>query len=146
VSDVQQNLLKTLEQLDASVHWLERSFKKCSEIGLKKNYSDDEYDAFETLSGRFARTADLIFSKVFRSIDVFEMSDGGTLIDAVNRAEKRGIVDGIEQVRMLRNLRNEIVHEYVPEDFKNIFDELLELTPNVLKIAENCKQYCKKYF
>ncbi len=145
-SEYRENLLKTLEQLNAAVRWLERSFKNCAESGIKTQYSDEEYDAFETLASRFARTTDLIFSKVFRSIDAFEMEERGTLIDAVNRAEKRGIVEGIEQARELKDLRNVIIHEYIPEDFKNIFDELLALTPAVLKIAENCKNYCAQYF
>jgi hypothetical protein len=39
---------------------------------------------------------DVILNKVFRSIDAIELEDGGTLLDVVNRAEKRGIIDSAE--------------------------------------------------
>ena len=46
----------------------------------------------ENLTSRFSRTIDLIVNKVFRSIDYVELEDSGTLIDVVNRAEKRELI------------------------------------------------------
>jgi hypothetical protein len=58
---------------------------------------------------------DAILNKVFRSIDANELEDGGTRLDVVNRVEKRGIVASSERVRDLKDLRNDIVHEYVTD-------------------------------
>jgi hypothetical protein len=49
-------LQDTLKDLDESRHWLKRSYDICKAIGIKDAYSEDEFDAFETLTGRFSRT------------------------------------------------------------------------------------------
>ena len=58
-----------LENLKSSVRWLRRSQEFCLEIGIKGIYSEEEFDDFENLTSRFARTTDLIVNKVLRSID-----------------------------------------------------------------------------
>lgn len=144
-NDYIENLKETLILLDNAVKWLERSYKKCVSIGQGNKYSEDEFDAFETLSSRFARVSDILVQKVFRSIDALELSDEGTLLDALNRAEKRTIINSIEDVREIRDLRNQIVHEYVDEDLISTFNEILKYTPKLLEIIKNTKIYCKKY-
>ena len=89
-SDYRVLLKQNLEQLEKSIFWLRRSYEIGRKIGIKSEYSEEEFDALETLVSRFARTTDLIIHKVFRSIDRVELEDEGTLLDVVNRAEKRG--------------------------------------------------------
>lgn len=76
----------------------------------------------------------ILVQKVFRSID------------ALNRAEKREIINSIEDIREIRDLRNQIVHEYIDEDLINTFNEIVKYTPKLLEIIMNTKKYCKKYF
>ncbi len=111
------------------------------EIGDKKEYTDSESDLFEALSGRFARAADLLFRRVFRSIDMFEFEETGTLIDVLGRAEKRGLLSSIEEARKIRELRNDIVHEYMIEDIQDIYRSLLYCTPLLLMIIEKTRDY-----
>jgi len=143
--EVMDLLRANVIRMKRSVDWLRRSYEKCSGIGVKTSYTEDEFDAFENLVGRFARTIDLIVNKVFRSIDVVELEDGGTTIDAVNRSEKRGIVESAARIRELRDLRNEIVHEYETDDLKGLFKETLECVPEVLRLAERTAQYCLRF-
>ena len=96
-------LKANLENLKSSVRWLRRSQEFCLEIGIKGTYSEEEFDDFENLTSRFARTTDLIISKVLRSIDSVEFLEAGSAIDAANRAEKR--------------------------DLKRIFDSLISFLP-----------------
>ena len=65
----------------------------------------------ENLTSRYSRTIDLIVNKVFRSIDYVELEDSGTLIDVVNRAEKRELIHSAMRIRELKDLRNGIVPE-----------------------------------
>ncbi|MBU0559155.1 MAG: hypothetical protein KKG93_06175, partial [Bacteroidetes bacterium] len=67
----------------------------------------------ETLASRFARVSDIVFQILFRSIDQVELENKGTLLDAVNRAHQRGLIESIDKMREIRDLRNQIVHEYV---------------------------------
>ena len=124
-----------LENLKSSVRWLRRSQEFCLEIGIKGIYSEEEFDDFENLTSRFARTTDLIVNKVLRSIDSVEFLEAGSAIDAANRAEKRGIIDSVSRLRDLKDLRNEIAHEYETDDLGNLFSAVLSAVPELLGVA-----------
>jgi hypothetical protein len=124
-------LRETMDILEESIFWLSRSFRICSGIGIKKEYSEEEFDAFETLTSRFARTSDIMLQKAFRSIDKAELEDGGTLIDALNRAHKRGLIPSVEEVRLIRELRNDT--------------DVLENTPKLTSMVSAIKAYCARY-
>ncbi len=143
--DVLAVLRENLAGMRKSVHWLKRSHEKCLSIGVKQTYSEDEFDAFENLVGRYARTIDVILSKVFRGIDAAELEDGGTMIDVVNRAEKRGIIKSANRVRELKDLRNDIVHEYETDDLRALFRSTLEAAPELFAMAETVERYCERF-
>ena len=135
----------TLQDLEESCHWLQRSYDICTALGLKESYNEDEFDAFETLTGRFARTCDLIVQKGFRSIDKVEFEDRGSLIDALNRAQKRGLIESIDEIRIARDLRNEIVHEYRRAGMQKLFESVLALTPGLFALLDRIREYCRQY-
>ena len=135
----------TLKDLDESRYWLQRSYDICKAIGTRDNYSETECDAFETLTGRFARTCDMISQKGFRSMDKVELEDRGTLIDALNRAHKRGLIDSIDEIRTFRELRNEIVHEYRRANLQNLFQSILAQTPGLFSLLDRIRNYCRQY-
>jgi uncharacterized protein YutE (UPF0331/DUF86 family) len=138
-------LAETLSRLDEAERWLRRSYARCNQIDLGAPLSDLEYDAFENLTSRFARASDMVLQKVFRSIDHLELEEGGTLLDVLNRAEKRGLVASADQFRELRELRNEIAHEYALDDLRTLFASALEHTPALLDILGKIREYCQKY-
>lgn len=138
------NAQKALAALEDSLRWLKRSYEICRKIGVKKDYADDELDAFETLTSRYARTADIIIYKVFRSIDAVEFENHGSLIDVLNRAHRRGFFESIEKIRQIKELRNEIAHEYVKDNIIELFGEVIEAAPELFKIFENVSGYMKK--
>jgi hypothetical protein len=140
-----KNLLKTIEILESAVRWLERSYAICQKIGSKTRYSSEEFDAFETLTSRFARVSDIFIHKVFRAMDVVEMEDGGTIIDVVNRAHKRNLFESVDEIRVIKDVRNEIAHEYIQNDLAGIFEDVLRLTPKLFALLNNVRSYCNKY-
>ncbi len=111
-----QILKQNIESLNKQLKWLERSFNICKSIGIKDSYRETELDNFEILSGRFARSIDFLVRKVFRSLDDIEFEPQGTLIDTVNNAHKRNLINDINIFNSIRDLRNEIVHEYLEEN------------------------------
>ncbi len=139
------NLKESLDFLNDSLQWLERSFTKCSAIGIKKDLTKDEYDEFENLASRFARTSDILIQKVLKSIDLVEFEPEGTLIDVINRADKRGFFESVDDIREIRDLRNDIVHEYLTEELENVFKNIFKYTPKLFTIINNIKEYCAKY-
>lgn len=139
-----QILKENLESLEKSLNWLKRSYEKSMEVNFKIVLSEEEFDVMENLTSRYSRAVDLIISKIFRSIDAVELEESGTILDIVNRAEKRGLIDSSGRLRELKDLRNEIVHEYETDDLVDTFEAVRNNVPEILSIAQNIKDYCIK--
>jgi len=137
-------LKENLSAVNLSLDRLMYSFKSCENIGLKNAYSDEEFVAFEAMAARYARTTDMLISKVLRSLDAVEYISGGTVIDAANNTEKRGIASA-KDLRTLKDLRNSIAHEYVAENIVRFFDKVLEFTPLLKTIIDRLNCYCEQY-
>ncbi|MFP4025299.1 MAG: hypothetical protein ACLFVR_12310 [Thiohalospira sp.] len=144
--DYIENLKENIKILDEALSWLKRSYTKCSNVGIKEEYSADEFDIFETLTSRYARVVDILIHKVFRSIDSVELVNEGTMIDVINRSHKRGLFENVDEIRQIKDLRNEITHEYVMENIKNVFNETFRFTPKLFNIIESTKNYCETLY
>jgi len=139
------NLHRCLTALAAAAGWLNRSLGQCRDIGGASPYSPEQFDAFETLTSRFARTVDILIHKVYRALDSVEMEDGGTVLDVVNRAHKRGLLDSVERLRDMKDIRNEIAHEYSQNALEELFADVVALTPDLLALTDRVRAYCEKY-
>jgi hypothetical protein len=137
-------LKENLYAVNLSLNRLMYSYEKCSAICLKDSYSEEEFEAFEAMTSRYARTTDMLINKVLRSLDAVEYIDGGTVIDATYNTEKRGIADA-QELRKLKDLRNLITHEYVTEKLIRFFDKVLEFTPLLKIVIEKLNDYCFRY-
>jgi hypothetical protein len=137
-------LKENLDSVNLSLRRLMYSFGSCTKTGLKDFYSDEEFVAFEAMTSRYARTTDMLINKVLRSLDTVEYIDGGTVIDAANNTEKRGIADSSD-LRKLKDLRNAIAHEYVTDNIVRFFGTVLEFTPLLKSTIEKLNVYFVKY-
>jgi len=72
--------------------------------------------------------------------------DSGSIIDIMNRAEKRGIVESAEVLHELKDLRNEIALEYQIDRIELFFNDVLNAVPQLFQFIENLRSYCQKYF
>jgi hypothetical protein len=137
-------LKENISAVNLNLKTLMYSFDICVKTGLKENYSDEEFVEFEAMTSRYARTTDMLINKVLRSLDTVEYIDSGTVIDAVNSAEKRGIASA-QDLRKLKDLRNSIAHEYVTENIVRFFDKVLEFTPLLNGVIDSINSYCLRY-
>ncbi len=134
-------LIEQVKLLKDANEILKYSYDRCREIGIKTEYTFDELDRFEALTSRFSRASDILIQKVFRLIDIIELEGRGTVIDRINRAEKRNIVANAEVLKKIRHLRNDIAHEYVPEVVSEIFKEVLSMTAYLIQDIEKTIEY-----
>ncbi len=139
------NLLENRILLEKQLFWLNHSFSEVQKIGLKPEYEVSEFDSYENLCSRFSRMIDFLVRKIFRSIDAVEFENQGTLIDTVNHAHKRGLFEDIDTVRQIKDLRNEIAHEYIDDALQDLFEDIVRLTPLLTEIAETTLKYTHKY-
>ena len=138
-------LQENISKLNLSAEWVRRSYEQTKTIEQKDTYSIDEFDKLENLASRYARTTDMLVNKVLRSIDAVELEDFGTIIDIMNRAEKRGIVESAELLHTIKDLRNNIVHEYQITEITKFFADVKKYSPILLEIIKKVNKYCAKY-
>jgi hypothetical protein len=121
--------------------WLAISHEECFSIGVKKEYTVEEFGKFETLCSRYSRSIDYLIRKMFRTIDAYEFENQGTLIDTVNHAHKRGLILDIEQLRVMKDVHNTLVHEYIEDALQDTFDEVLEYSVVLMEIMKRTQHY-----
>lgn len=141
---IQEKLKQDYFLLKKQLNWPQLSVDECKQIQVKDTYTIEEFGKFEILCSRYSRGIDFLIRKIFRSIDEFEFENQGTLVDVVNNAHKRGLFEDIEELRIMKDVRNTIVHEYVEDDFVEIFDEVLEYSQKLIEITINTLVYIDK--
>ena len=129
--------------LEKQLAWIEISFKQCQPIGIKEDYTIEEFGKFETLCSRYSRSIDFLIRKIFRTLDEYEFENQGTLVDVVNNAHKRKLFDSIDELRIMKDVRNTIVHEYIEDELVGVFEEVLEYSEKLIVIINNTLKYIK---
>jgi len=124
-----KKLQQDLKLLEKQLFWLELSYSECYCIGIKEDYTIEEFGKFETLCSRYGRSMDFLIRKMFRTLDTYEFENQGTLVDVVNNAHKRGLFEDIDELRMMKDIRNTIVHEYIEDALVEVFQEVLSARP-----------------
>ena len=143
---MREKLLQDKKLLEKQLFWIEISFDECSKIGIKTEYSVEEFGKFETLCSRYSRGIDFLIRKFFRTIDAYEFENQGTLIDVVNHAHKRGLFEDIEELRIMKDIRDTIVHEYIEDDLVEVFEEVLQYTAILIAIIKNSINYVERRY
>ncbi len=146
MNNIKEVLNQELAQLENARDILQYSYEKCCRIGVKIGFTYEELESFEALTSRFARLSDIIIQKILRFFDVLDLEEAGTVRDRINRAEKKGVVESADDFIKIRILRNEIAHEYKPETIYDIFEQVMDLAPVLLKSVDTLLLYSKRYF
>lgn len=130
--------------LEKQLFWLDYSYQQVKDLSTPENFSIEQFNQFENLCSRYARTIDFLVRKVFRCLDDVEFENQGTLIDVVNHAHKRGLFEDIELIRQIKDIRNEIVHEYLDDALQSVFADVLKTAPELITIGRTTLVYIEK--
>ena len=122
-------LTEEISLLEKAIQTLKLSVKKCSVIHQKNDYSFEDLESFDSLTSKFSRASDLYTHKIIRTIWILLHEPFVPFIDMLNQAEKLNIIYSADQLFEIRDLRNQITHEYLP-------DAITELVPDVLEYAK----------
>lgn len=139
-------LQKQLTLLDAATQVLRDSCARVNTIFKKTKHqlSIEEKESCEALTARFARLNDLLFQRLFRTLDQIELSDEGTGIDRLNRMEKRGIIESTASWKELREIRNQIAHEYLIEKSDRVLEQALLRASELFLTVEKFNAYIQE--
>ena len=139
---VSQLLKQGLADLADARRHLDYSFQQIAGLpGTLTGATEAQLESVEAFTGRFARAVDLLVNKVLRSLDRVELKPEGTLLDVINRAEKRGFVGQAEELREMKDVRNMIAHDYAGAKAAEIFAWCREQKPVFDAICDHVDAY-----
>jgi hypothetical protein len=127
--------------LEISVVTLLHSLNKCMDIGTKREYSFEEQESFDSLTSKFSRTSDLFTQKIVRTVWTLLHEPFVPFIDLLNKAEKMNLIYSSDQIIAIRDLRNQIAHEYLPEAIYNLVPEVIDLIRQLVENIDCCKRF-----
>lgn len=102
-------------------------------IDSLKNISEDNLDKLDAFRVRFCDLQDSLGNKTFRSILTLEEEHTDSVLDVLNKMEKRKIIASFDDWKALRNIRNLFSHDY-PETDEEKCDILNIAYSNSLKL------------
>lgn len=141
-------LQEELAGLQLAAGHLQYSMERCHHLLGHEALPPEQLERLESLTSRFARLADLLIQRLFRLVDEVELTGGGTLLDRIYRAEKRGWADAAELIN-IRELRNLIAHEYATEKMQEIYAAVAAMSPALLaavpKVIVYANNIIRKY-
>lgn len=140
-SDQKLLLNSSIEKAKAAIVLVKASLKRCKNLKLKKNLSPEELEPFDALISRFTRAVEVCI-KCFRSIEMFEYGENSdTLRDLLNRMEKISIVSSTALWIEIRDVRNRIIHEYLPGKINSIYDDVTgKMSSELLRLNKNLSE------
>ena len=141
-------LKETSEQLNSANQIFIRTYDEVKNLDLSKyeEITDINWETLkdiETLTARFARLSDIFVQKFLRLIDTLELTNEGSIIDRINRAEKRGLIKSAESTLATRDLRNDISHDYLPDELMKIYAEVIKFSPELIDSCNSGIEYAE---
>jgi hypothetical protein len=89
------------------------------------SYSPQEREPYDALSDRFLRAfeSSLKFFRTWERVREANVSD--TFRDLLLRMEKVGLISGLSTWISLRDLRNRVVHDYLPDELAALYAAII---------------------
>ncbi|SNR60968.1 hypothetical protein [Desulfurobacterium atlanticum] len=144
IEERKEILCQNLKLLNKSIYWLKRSIQRVKNVRNFENLSEEQLEIIEALMNRYSRAVDILINRVLRSLDYLELEEINRKLDVVIRAEKRGFVEDYNILIEMKDLRNELAHEYLEERLRNRLEEVIEKSEKLLEIANKINRYVQK--
>ena len=135
-------LQEELLSLQLAAGHLGYSIERCQNLIGQEALPPEQLERLESLTSRFARLADMLIQRIFRLIDEIELTGGGSILDRIYRAEKRGWANAAELIK-IRELRNLIAHEYATEKMLEIYSTVAAMSPALLAVVPKVIAYAR---
>jgi hypothetical protein len=142
---VQSVLRANREVLDQAVPSFRRSLQKCRSLDLAGSRSFEVEESLDALTSKFARVSDIFTQKVLKSLVLLTREDAPTFLDRMNLCEKLGVISSSEDLIEIRDLRNQIAHEYLSENLTEVYGDCLVLSEKLLAEIQVANPAIERY-
>ncbi len=119
--------LKSLTQakLEKSITLFTSSVDGLDPYDSPYNYSSQELMPYDALTSRFMRVCEMAI-KFFKVLDLMEsLHPSESFRDLIHNTSKLGFIQSEEVWFEMRIVRNQITHDYLPVEFKIMFDFIM---------------------
>ena len=136
---------ENLKLFNKSIFWLKKSLQRVKSVENFEKLTEEQLEIIETLMNRYSRAIDILINKVLRSLDYLELEESSRKLDIVIRAEKRGFVRDYNILIEMKDLRNELAHEYLEERLRDRLEEVISKSRELVEIADKINRYVQKF-
>ncbi len=136
-------LRNELNNLDKAAAYLATSIDRSSGLAGRSDLGAEELERLESMASRFARLSDLLTQRVMRLMDDLELTPEGSMLDRIQRAEKRGWVQSAQDLVRIRELRNLVAHEYAADRMAELYTGISRLAPLLLAVVPKVRSYAE---
>ena len=149
----QEKLERIFKECDKHLFRMNGAYKQMNSLfPLDKdkyiNLTDIEVQAIDQFLFRFSKLQDTIGNKLFKAFLLYLEEDVETLpfIDILNKMEKLNILQSVEEWRKLRDIRNELSHNYddEPEEMSISINKIYNQRETIEKIYIKIVDYYQK--
>lgn len=115
------------------------SVRRYRPLDPKRRYTPKQLEPYDALADRYIRAveASIRFFRAYERYQFGEASD--TLRDLLNRTAKLKLVSSVPLWIHMRDQRNRIVHEYLPEKIKQIYQEVVgKMGKELMALKQSC--------
>jgi hypothetical protein len=102
-------------------------------------------ESLDALTSKFARVSDIFTQKVLKSLVLLTREDAPTFLDRMNLCEKLGVISSSEDLIEIRDLRNQIAHEYLSENLTEVYGDCLVLSEKLLAEIQVANPAIERY-
>jgi len=119
-------LLKTAKlKLISAINLVEASLHGLNNYDINRQYNPKELEPYDALSDRFIRTVETSI-KFFKTYEYYlNAASSESFRDLLNNMEKLNIISSVGIWVDMRDIRNRVVHDYLPQQVKEIHDLIM---------------------
>ena len=126
ITAARQKVLNTIMLVEASL-------SRITPYDVNQNYTPEEMEPYDAMSDRFIRAVEVSL-KFFRTYERYLFAESSdTIRDLLNRMATVDLITSTQLWVAMRDVRNRIVHDYLPKDIKQIYDAIQNQFGNELK-------------
>lgn len=144
--EIVQSVLKAnLDLLDQALPSFRKSLEKCRLLHLAAPRSFEVEESLDALTSKFSRISDIFTQKVLKSLVLLTREDAPTFVDRMNLCEKLGVISSAADLIEIRDLRNQIAHEYLSENLTEVYQDCMALSGKLLTEIKTANKAIQKY-
>ena len=144
--EIVQSVLKAnREVLDQALPSFRRSLEKCRSLYLNGPRTFEVEESLDALTSKFARVSDIFTQKVLKSLILLTREDAPTFVDRMNLCEKLGVITSAADLIEIRDLRNQIAHEYLSENLTEVYEDCMALPEKLLAEIQVAHPVIERY-